>query len=142
VCGSGFGDPPRGFKPVTVVDPSRRPLAGVAGRLGDVVGRRGCLPRFGNARGAKISIPNRSRYSSRLCAAAQGRRGQERSQIDARRDGRGNPYYWITCQPRGAVKASKATDLAVLDGRCIAVTPLKIDMTDKPCIAQLARLFE
>jgi hypothetical protein len=30
----------------------------------------------------------------------------------------------------------------VLDGRCIAVTPLKIDMTDKPCIAQLARLFE
>jgi 5'-nucleotidase len=78
----------------------------------------------------------------RIVVTGQGRRGQERSQIDARQDGRGNPYYWITYRPRGAVKASEATDLAVLDAGCIAVTPLKIDMTDKPCIAQLARLFE
>src|SRR6476646_1637204 len=34
-------------------------------------------------------------------------------------------------RPRGAVKAPEATDLAALDKRCIAVTPLKIDMTDK-----------
>jgi broad specificity polyphosphatase/5'/3'-nucleotidase SurE len=34
------------------------------------------------------------------------------------------------------------TDLAALAERCIAITPLKIDMTDKPCLAQLARLFE
>ena len=73
---------------------------------------------------------------------AQGRRGQERSQIDARQDGRGKAYYWITYRPRGAVKAPEATDIAALESGCIAVTPLKIDMTDKPRIAQLARLFE
>ena len=78
----------------------------------------------------------------RIVVTAQGRRGQERSQIDARQDGRGKPYYWITYRPRGAVKAPEATDLAALDKRCIAVTPLKIDMTDMSCIARLARLFE
>src|SRR6478752_9546551 len=30
----------------------------------------------------------------RIVVTAQGRRGQERSQIDARQDGRGTPYYW------------------------------------------------
>jgi 5'-nucleotidase len=78
----------------------------------------------------------------RIVVTAQGRRGQDRSQIDARQDGRGKPYYWITYRPRGAVKAPEATDLAALDKRCIAVTPLKIDMTDMSCIARLARLFE
>jgi 5'-nucleotidase len=78
----------------------------------------------------------------RIVVTAQGRRGQDRSQIDARQDGRGKPYYWITYRPRGAVKAPEATDLAALDKRCIAVTPLKIDMTDKSCIARLAGLFE
>jgi broad specificity polyphosphatase/5'/3'-nucleotidase SurE len=44
---------------------------------------------------------------------------------------------------RGAEKkAQEATDLAALESGCIAVTPLKIDMTDKPRIGQLARLFE
>jgi broad specificity polyphosphatase/5'/3'-nucleotidase SurE len=54
----------------------------------------------------------------RIVVTAQGRRGRERSQIDARQDGRGKPYYWITYRPRVAVKASEATDLAVLDGGC------------------------
>ena len=36
----------------------------------------------------------------RIVVTAQGRRGQERSQIDARQDGRGKPYYWITYRPR------------------------------------------
>jgi broad specificity polyphosphatase/5'/3'-nucleotidase SurE len=40
------------------------------------------------------------------------------------------------------MKALDGTDLAALDERCIAVTPLKIDMTDKPYMGQLAELFE
>src|SRR5277367_2121717 len=77
----------------------------------------------------------------RIVVTAQGRRGPERSQIDARQDGRGKPYYWITHRPRGAMKASGVTDLTVLDEGCIAVTPLTVDMTDKPYITQLGRMF-
>jgi broad specificity polyphosphatase/5'/3'-nucleotidase SurE len=35
------------------------------------------------------------------------------------------------------MKAPVGTDVAVLDEGCIAITPLKIDMTDKACMAQL-----
>jgi 5'-nucleotidase len=78
----------------------------------------------------------------RIVVTGQGRRQQERSRIDVRQDGRGNPYYWIAHRPRGAMKAPDATDLAALDESCIAVTPLKLDMTDKPYMTRLAGLFE
>ena len=39
-------------------------------------------------------------------------------------------------------KAPDATDLAAVDESCIAVTPLKLDMTDKPYMTRLADLFE
>ena len=77
----------------------------------------------------------------RIAVAAQGRRRQERLQIDERKDGRGNPYYWIAYVRQAFVKAEDGTDLAALDERCIAVTPLKLDMTDEPYLTQLAALF-
>ena len=76
-----------------------------------------------------------------IAVTAQGRRRQERLHIDERRDGRGNPYYWIAYVRQGAVKAANGTDLAALDERCIAVTPLKLDMTDEPFMTRLAELF-
>jgi 5'-nucleotidase len=63
-------------------------------------------------------------------------------QIDQRKDGRGNPYYWIAYVRQGFVKAEEGTDLAALDERCIAITPLKLDMTDEPYMTQLAGLFD
>ncbi len=78
----------------------------------------------------------------RIAVTAQGRRRQERLRIDERQDGRGNPYYWITYVRQGFVKAANGTDLAALDERCIAVTPLKLDMTDEPYMTKLAALFE
>jgi 5'-nucleotidase len=77
----------------------------------------------------------------RIAVTAQGCRRQERSRIEVRQDGRGNPYYWIAYSP-SAMKALDGTDLAALDERCIAVTPLKIDTTDRPYLGQLAELFE
>ena len=77
----------------------------------------------------------------RIVVAAQGRRQQERVQIDERKDGRGNPYYWIAYVRQAFVKAEDGTDLAALDERCIAVTPLKLDMTDEPTMTNLAKLF-
>ena len=78
----------------------------------------------------------------RIAVTAQGRRRQERLQIDQRKDGRGNPYYWIAYVRQGFVKAEEGTDLSALDERCIAITPLKLDMTDEPYMTQLAGLFD
>jgi 5'-nucleotidase len=71
----------------------------------------------------------------------QGRRRQERLHIDKRQDGRGNPYYWIAYVRQNAAKAADDSDLAALDERCIAITPLKLDMTDEPTVTRLAKLF-
>jgi 5'-nucleotidase len=77
-----------------------------------------------------------------IAVTAQGRRRQERLHIDKRHDGRGNPYYWIAYVRQNAVKAADGSDLAALDARCIAVTPLRLDLTDEPTIARFAKLFE
>jgi 5'-nucleotidase len=78
----------------------------------------------------------------RIAVTTQGRRMQERLQIDQRKDGRGNPYYWIAYVRHGFAPAEHGTDLAALEDHCIAVTPLKLDMTDEPYMTQLAKLFE
>jgi 5'-nucleotidase len=78
----------------------------------------------------------------RIAVTAQGRRRQERVQIDERKDGRGNPYYWIAYKRHGFVPAEDGTDLAALDEHCIAVTPLRLDMTDEPYMTKLAELFD
>ena len=78
----------------------------------------------------------------RIAVTAQGRRRQERLQVDERKDGRGNPYYWIAYARHAFVKAPDGTDLAALEERCIAVTPLRLDMTDEPYMTQLAAMFE
>lgn len=76
-----------------------------------------------------------------IAITTQGRRRQERLHIDQRIDGRGNPYYWIAYVRQGFAKAADGTDLAALDERRIAVTPLKLDMTDDPYLTRLAALF-
>jgi 5'-nucleotidase len=70
-----------------------------------------------------------------------GRRRQERLHIDKRVDGRGNPYYWIAYSRLSPFQAEHGTDIAVLDERCIALTPLRIDITDEPTMTKLAELF-
>jgi 5'-nucleotidase len=76
-----------------------------------------------------------------IAVTAQGRRRQERLHIDQRQDGRGNPYYWIAYVRQSAVKAEHGTDMAALEERRIAVTPLKLDMTDAATMTRLAKLF-
>jgi len=76
-----------------------------------------------------------------IVVTSQGRRTQERLEIDERRDGRGNPYYWIAYARHAFVPAEHGTDLAALEQHCIAVTPLKLDMTDEPYLTRLADLF-
>ncbi len=70
-----------------------------------------------------------------------GRRGQERLSIDKRTDGRGNPYYWIAYSRQPDLQPERGSDIAALEGRCITVTPLRIDITDEPTMTKLAQLF-
>ena len=76
-----------------------------------------------------------------IAVTAQGRRRQERLHIEKRHDGRGNPYYWIAYVRQNFAPAEYGTDLAALDGRYVAVTPLKLDMTDEPTVERFAKLF-
>ena len=62
----------------------------------------------------------------------QGKRNLGFLKVDQRRDGRGNPYFWIGFE-RSAVLDTPAegSDLAALAARFISVTPLKLDRTDE-----------
>jgi len=77
-----------------------------------------------------------------IAVSALGRRRQERLHIDERKDGRGNPYYWIAYSRLSAIKLEDGTDIAALEDNCIALTPLRIDITDEPTMTGLAQLFD
>ena len=77
-----------------------------------------------------------------VAVTALGRRRQERLHIDERKDGRGNPYYWIAYTRQNEFKFEHGTDIAALEDNCIALTPLRIDITDEPTMTGLAKLFE
>src|ERR1700716_3773368 len=77
-----------------------------------------------------------------IAVTNQGRNRQDRLQIDARQDGRGNNYYWIAyVRVRGQQPAGGGDIFALADNR-IAVTPLRLDMTDEPFMTKLAELFD
>lgn len=74
-----------------------------------------------------------------LCV--QGQRNQGLLDVEPRLDGRGNPYYWLAFA-RGRISPAEGTDLhALADGK-IAITPLRLDLTDLPSLTRLAEAFE
>jgi 5'-nucleotidase len=72
----------------------------------------------------------------------QGRNRQERLQIEPRQDGRGNPYFWIAYLRMPSQPPADGSDIFALAQNRIAVTPLRLDMTDEPFMTQLAGLFD
>ncbi len=60
-----------------------------------------------------------------VSVTVQGKRDQELLRIDARNDGRGNPYYWIAFSRGGTPGAAPGSDLAALNDKRISVTPLR-----------------
>jgi 5'-nucleotidase len=77
-----------------------------------------------------------------IAVSPLGRRRQERLHIEKRLDGRHNPYYWIAYSLQMKMEPEHGTDVAALEDRTIAVTPLKIDITDDPTMTLLAAVFE
>jgi 5'-nucleotidase len=76
-----------------------------------------------------------------VSVAVQGKRDQELLRIEARHDGRGNPYYWIAFGRGGIVGAAPGSDLAALNEKRISVTPLRLDLTDEPFMTKLASVL-
>jgi 5'-nucleotidase len=61
----------------------------------------------------------------------QGKRNLGFLKIDQRRDGRGNPYFWIGFERLAQVDVpAEGTDLWALAARYVSVTPLRLDRTD------------
>jgi 5'-nucleotidase len=61
----------------------------------------------------------------------QGKRNLGFLKVDQRRDGRGNPYFWIGFERLSQVDVpAEGTDLAALAARYVSVTPLRLDRTD------------
>lgn len=75
-----------------------------------------------------------------VVVARQGKRNQDLLRVDARNDGRGNPYYWLAYE-RGAVSdpPDEGTDLHALAARYVSVTPLRLDLTHDAMMERLGK---
>jgi 5'-nucleotidase len=71
----------------------------------------------------------------------QGQRSQDILQLDRREDGRGIPYFWIAFSRQPFIPGN-GTDLWAIANRRIAVTPLRLDMTDEPTLTRYALAFD
>jgi 5'-nucleotidase len=70
----------------------------------------------------------------------QGKRNQGFLRVDERRDGRGNPYFWIGFERIAVVDTpAEGTDLSALAARYVSVTPLRLDRTDDVFAQALTR---
>jgi 5'/3'-nucleotidase len=62
----------------------------------------------------------------------QGKRNLGFLKVDERRDGRGNPYFWIGFERSAMMETpAEGTDLAALAANYVSVTPLRLDRTDE-----------
>ncbi len=73
-----------------------------------------------------------------LAVAAQGVRNQALLSIDARMDGRGNPYFWLAFA-KARFEPGHGTDLKAIADGFISVTPLRLDLTDEPTLTRYAQ---
>jgi 5'-nucleotidase len=75
--------------------------------------------------------------------ARQGKRNLGFLKVDQRRDGRGNPYFWIGFERAAMMDTpEEGTDLAVLAARYVSVTPLLLDRTDEAFSEALTDLLK
>jgi 5'-nucleotidase len=75
-----------------------------------------------------------------VAVTSQGRRDAELMRIEERRDGRNIPYYWLMFQ-RAGFTPGQGTDLEALAAHKVAVTPLRIDLTDESERRRYAEAF-
>lgn len=70
----------------------------------------------------------------------QGKRNLGFLKVEERRDGRGNPYFWIGFERAAMLDTpAEGTDLAALAADYVSVTPLRLDRTDEAFSEVLAK---
>jgi 5'-nucleotidase len=73
----------------------------------------------------------------------QGKRNLGFFKVDERRDGRGNPYFWIGFERAAMLDTpAEGTDLAALAARYVSVTPLRLDRTDEAFSEALSEMLK
>lgn len=73
----------------------------------------------------------------------QGKRNLGFLKVDERRDGRGNPYFWIGFERAAMMDTpEEGTDLAALAANYVSVTPLKLDRTDEGFSDALSQMLK
>jgi 5'-nucleotidase len=78
-----------------------------------------------------------------IVVTRQGKRNLGFLRVDERRDGRGNPYYWIGFEKIVAEqKPGEGTDLEALANDFVSVTPLRLDRTDVAFAEKLKATFK
>ncbi len=75
-----------------------------------------------------------------VAVTTQGRRDTELLHIEERRDGRGNPYYWLMFG-RGRFTLEAGTDIEAIAQNKISLTPLRLDLTDEATRSRYAAAF-
>jgi 5'-nucleotidase len=89
-----------------------------------------------------INFPDcRPKEVQGINASVQGRRDPGLMHIDERKDGRGNPYYWLGFTRQRSIPAN-GSDIWAIQNRRISVTPLRLDMTDEPFLTRLGAIFD
>ncbi len=77
-----------------------------------------------------------------IVVTRQGKRNLGFLRVDERRDGRGNPYYWIGFEKLAMIDTpAEGTDLAALGNNFVSVTPLRLDRTDDVFSEKLKGVF-
>lgn len=76
-----------------------------------------------------------------VAVCAQGKRDAALLRIEERRDGRNIPYYWIGFEKQRSTPRP-GSDLAALADKRIAVTPLRVDLTDTVSLTHFAKALE
>ena len=77
-----------------------------------------------------------------IVVTRQGKRNLGFLKVDERRDGRGNPYFWIGFDRAAALDVpDEGTDLAALAARYVSVTPLRLDRTDEALSGKLTTIL-
>ena len=96
---------------------------------------------FGGGVLFNINFPNCAPEEVRgVALTRQGRRIPDWLKVEKRRDGRGNPYFWIGFQ-RSKMEPAEGTDLHAIGNAMISVTPLSLDLTDDRALERLASAF-
>ncbi len=114
----------------------------VAEKFGMDIVRKLIAMEFGPGVFMNVNFPDcRPDEMAGIDITMQGKRDQNFLLVDERKDGRGNPYYWIGfARERGNPPAG--TDIAAVFNKRVSITPLHMNLTQIDALDALRSVFK